>query len=473
MFRIAIIGASSLSIGKKVIDEILQEFTETDLELRLMSLHIDHTRIVADYARRTYPCRSNSLTVLVTRNSREAVEGCQVVITMFDIGGFRASALDHKIPLHFGVGQCIGDTLGPGAVMRAQRVIPVLDGLRRDLEELAPNSLIINYVNPLGPAGMVFERKNWHRHIGLCDGPAAMLDSIKSLLNVDILRFKLAGTNHMSWLVSLEDKHGENLYEELRRAILNPNIAGKERVRAEILQTFGYFCSESSGQLSDMLPWFRNSETSRKSYLASGYAGRTGIYPRVNSLLHKQLGQMNFLKTAKPERFPVSRHSLVRILRNEAVNKDQNKSSNPIFGNVTNKEGRISNMPRSAIVETEISQSSGCWIPAATTQIPREVLSMSLTHTVSNELMTDAALSGNPEDLVRAMCHDPITASSMSINSIRDMTFKFIEKQSEWLPQYGDAHSFSGIDIPNLPRVEKTVFDGESFVDQVIRQKFQ
>lgn len=434
-----------------------------------MSTHREHVELVAEYARRVCQERGRAARVSTHGETREAVEGADAVILTFDVGGLEAARLDHEIPASFGVGQCIGDTLGPGAVLRAQRTIPVVRSLCRDLRETAPGALVVNYVNPLGPVGMSLLEEGWRNQVGLCQGPAELVASVQTLLGEGPLEVRLAGTNHLSWLIDLRRPgDGVSLYPRLKERLLSPDIAGKERARGELLQTFGYFCSESSGQLSDLVPWFRNSPESRSAYLGVGYAGETGAYPRLRRFLHRHLGDMGFFTQAELEEKPEHLRSLSRLVR--ALGAEFSAEDPPgstTFGNVPNAEGRIAELRGDSIVETPIVKGGGLWVPRDRLAIPPEVFCLTRRHDEMNRLMTRAGFTGDPDDLLRALCMDPLCSAVLGIGRIRELTNRLLESQAAWLPQYRRRVCLGAVDFATLPQVTETPLDGVSVVDRV------
>ena len=104
--------------------------------------------------------RENKLPAKVcsTTDRREALKDADYVICTIQVGGVEAYGHDYEIPLKYGVDQCIGDSLGPGGVFRGLRSIPVLAGILKDMEELCPNALLLNYTNPMAACCLAMGR---------------------------------------------------------------------------------------------------------------------------------------------------------------------------------------------------------------------------------------------------------------------------------------------------------------------------
>ena len=112
--------------------------------------------------------RGLKATVEATTDRRVAVENADYVVTTFQQGGLDAYKLDIEIPQKYGVEQCVGDTLGPGGVFRALRTIPVLLDLCDEMDELAPDALLLNYVNPMAANCWAVADGTGRPHVGLC-----------------------------------------------------------------------------------------------------------------------------------------------------------------------------------------------------------------------------------------------------------------------------------------------------------------
>ncbi len=316
---------------------------------------------------------------------------------------------------------------------------------------------------------MAADRLGIQHQVGICQGPPDLILSLKTILGRDSVHAELLGTNHMCWLISIMDRNGgEDLYPQLKTKLLSPGIAGRDRARAEILQTFGYFCSESSGQLTDMLPWFRTTRESRDAYLGKGYAGETGTYPRVIRFLQTHLGNLDFLNTAKVDQFPVEKQTLSRILKTYSLRvEDGAEKTTSTFGNIINKNQLIPNLSQDALIETSLAYRAGRWEPEHLLSVPEPVLALTTQHIDASRLTTTAALSGDPRLLVAAMCMDPLCSSSQGIGKIRQMTSALLDRQKVWLPQFQGKCVIPGIDFGTLPQIDNSPLDGKSYVQMV------
>ena len=168
----------------------------------------------------------------------------------------------------------------PAGCSCALRSIPVMAELVRDMEELCPLAYLLNYVNPMAMRRLAIGLSSRIRFVGLCHGVQTTLDLISRYAGVkkSEIDFLAAGINHMAWFLKVE-KHGEDLYPQLLRNLERPEYYVNEKVRGEVARHFGYFCTESSGHLSDYLPWFRRNEVALKQYCDQPGLGGESEFP--------------------------------------------------------------------------------------------------------------------------------------------------------------------------------------------------
>ncbi|NLX35400.1 MAG: alpha-glucosidase/alpha-galactosidase, partial [Chloroflexi bacterium] len=266
MMKVAIIGAGSIVFCKTLLLDIVQTPGLEQTEFALMAPSRRHTPQVEAFARRLFAANGLPAQVHVTTSQQDALRGADFVIATFQIGGLAAYEADYDIPMRYGVDQCIGDSLGPGGVFRAQRVIPVAVRLAEEMTTLCPGATLLNYVNPMAPVcwalgstGVPF--------VGLCHGVQTTMDLIAGYVGVPKaeIDFVCAGINHMAWFLNLEHR-GEDLYPLLRQRFEQPEYYANDKVRGEVMRHFGYFMTESSGHLSEYLPYFRKNQRALDAY---------------------------------------------------------------------------------------------------------------------------------------------------------------------------------------------------------------
>ena len=258
MTKITIIGAGSVVFTRNLCSDILLVPELQDSTITLMDLDPERLEMAKALVQAIADQRGLKTKVEATLDQRESVTGADFVITTFQHGGLDAYKLDIEIPQKYGVEQCVGDTLGPGGVFRSLRTIPVLIELGDNMDDVAPDALLLNYVNPMAANCWAFYEATGRPHVGLChsvQGTSEMLAEWAGVPYEDVTYF-CAGINHQAWFLDFFSGD-EDLYPKLWEAIQKPEIYATEPVRIDIMKHFGFFVTESSGHASEYMPYFR------------------------------------------------------------------------------------------------------------------------------------------------------------------------------------------------------------------------
>jgi alpha-galactosidase len=431
MRRIAIIGAGSIVFCKTLIMDIMATKDLEDTEFVLMAPSTSKTSQVKSYVNKVIEKSGLKSKVTITTDRHEALEGADYVICSFQIGGVSAFELDYKIPLKYGVDQCIGDTLGPGGIFRALRSIPVILDVARDMEEICPNAILLNYVNPMAMICWALGETNI-KFVGLCHGVQTTLDLISGYVGVpkNEIDYISAGINHMGWFTKLESK-GQDLYPVLREKFEQPEYYVNEKVRGEVFRHFGYFMTESTGHLSEYVPWFRKDQKALDLYCDEpSFGGESGAYYTWCNYVANKYKEQDILSEESVELPPRSVEYCAYII--EALETGKTFKFN---GNVRNN-GMITNLPSECCAEGPIYADRTGLHQTVVGEIPRQCAALNLTNINVQRLAVLAAKSGDPETVVQACALDPLTSSVLTLKEIRDMVSEMLEAEKEWLPQF-------------------------------------
>lgn len=403
------------------------------ISFALMAPSTKKTTYVSNFANRVIKENNLQASVLVTTNRREALKDANYVIATFQIGGISAYEHDYKIPFKYGVDQCIGDTLGPGGIFRALRSIPVMLDLAKDMQELCPNALLLNYVNPMAMMCWALGETKV-KYIGLCHGVQTTLDLISGYTNIDKndIDYICAGINHMGWFLKLEHKKMD-LYPMLRENFEKPEYYVNEKVRGEVLRHFGYFMTESTGHLSEYLPYFRKNDLALGLYCDEpAFGGETGAYYSWCKLVSEKYSEVDYL--AKEPSILPKRSMEYGSYIIEAIELDHPFRLN---GNIKNN-GLISNLPTDCCAEVPIFVDGSGLHPTFVGNLPSQLAALNLTNINVQRLAVEAALSGDPEAVVHACALDPLTSAKLTLKQIRDMASEMLVAEAAWLPQFKD-----------------------------------
>jgi alpha-galactosidase len=434
MPKIAMIGAGSVIFCKTLLNDILATPCLADSDIVLMNRTEPKLRRMEAFANRMVKENGLGATISATLDRREAIRDADYVIVMIQVGGVDAFRWDYEIPLKYGVDQCIGDSLGPGGVFRALRTIPVMADIARDMAELAPEALLLNYVNPMGAICYSLGRAAEVPFIGLCHGVQTTLDLIARYVDVpkDQVDYLCAGINHMAWFLRLRDQRtGKDLYPLLRENCEKPEYYVNEKVRCEVMRQFGYFMTESTGHLSEYLPWFRSSQRALERYCDQpDFGGASGAYYKYSAMLAEKFAKVDYLQYESPKIDHRSVEYCSYIL--EAVETDRTFRLN---GNVRN-DGYITNLPAGCCVEVPVFVDKRGLHPTRVGDLPPQLAALNQSNVSVQILATEAAFAGDPETAVQAVAMDPLTSACCTLEEVRRMTAEMFEAEKEWLGHF-------------------------------------
>lgn len=432
MRKIAIIGAGSIVFCKTLILDILKTEGLEDTEFALMAPSTRRTDNVKAFFDRVVQHNGLKARAYVTTDRRDALRGCDYVIATLQVGGMAAYQCDYEIPYRFSVDQCIGDTLGPGGIFRAARAIPVMLDLARDMEALCPNALLLNYVNP-NPMVCWALNDAKIQSVGLCHGVQTTLDLIAGYTNVlkSEIDYVCAGLNHMAWFLTLKHK-GRDLYPILRARFEQPEYYVNEKVRGEMFRQFGYFMTESTGHLSEYLPYFRKNKEVLDQFcdepMFGGESGANLKFSRAVAEKYDAIDPLHDEPLALPERsaeygsYIIEAHALSKTFR--------------FNGNVRNS-GMITNLPEDCCAEGPMIADANGLHRTVVGNLPWPLQALNMTNINVQRLAVIAAKDGDTEALVHACALDPLTAASrLSLPDIREMAHQMLKAQRPFLPQF-------------------------------------
>ncbi|MBI4976933.1 MAG: alpha-galactosidase [Spirochaetes bacterium] len=435
--KIALIGAGSAVFSKTLMNDILSTPALSGCEIALMSPTESKLRKIESFAKRMVKDNGKTAAVSATTDRREAIRSADFVIVTINPGGLAAYRHDYEIPMKYGVDQCIGDTLGPGGVFRGARTIPVLAGIAKDMEELAkPGALMLQYANPMAANCLALGKVSRVPFVGLCHGVQTTLDLIARYCGVpkEEIAFTCGGINHMDWFLTLTH-NGNDMYPRLREVFEKPEYYKNEKVRGEMFRQFGYFMTESTGHLSEYLPYFRKNRKALDVYCDEpAFGGESGAYYKFAIALAEKYKDRDPIEFDSTELSPRSVEYCSYIM--EAV-----VTGRPFrfMGNVRN-DGFIGNLPDGCCVEVPVIADSTGIHPTRIGSLPAQCAALCQTNINVQTLAAQAALDGDTEALVHAAALDPLTAAVLTLAEIRAMCSDMLEAERPWLPQFSGKH---------------------------------
>ncbi len=446
MAKVAMIGAGSLVFCKTLMSDFLATPALKGSEYRLMALTRNRLDKMHAFVQRMIRDNGIEATVTATTNRREALKDADYVVVMLQAGGVEEFRQDYEIPLKYGVDQCIADTMGPGGVFRALRHIPALLEIARDMRELCPKAILFNYANPMAMCCWALGRVPGLQFVGLCHGVQTTMDLIASYTGVpkQEIDFLAAGINHMAWFLRLEHR-GRDLYPTLKQNFEKPGYYVNEKVRGEVLRHFGYFMTESTGHLSEYLPYFRKNKKALDLYCDEpSFGGESGAYYKYCAMLAEKFARTDPLSIESTALSPRSAEYCSHII--------EAKETGEVFrlnGNVRN-DGYITNLPQGCCVELPIYVDRLGLHPTVVGNLPSQCAALNMTNVLVQGLTVEASFTGDPELVMQAIAMDPLTAAVLTLGDIRNMTSEMLEAERKYLPQFA-GKSLKPVPIISIP----------------------
>ncbi|MGB3329248.1 MAG: alpha-galactosidase [Thermomicrobiales bacterium] len=423
--KIAIIGAGGVQFPLRLMGDMLSFRSLRQAEFALMDVDRARAERTARDARAIATRHLiRGVTITATDDRREALDGADYVFITFMVGGLEVSRHDIEIPRRYGVEQIVGDTMGPGGIFRFLRNARVFAGIAADMRELCPDALVLNYANPMAMSCWYLSALGV-RTLGLChsvQGTSRMLARVAGVPR-DEVTFTVGGINHQAWFTTFR-RGDEDLYPRLRAELARRTASpdAEERVRTEIMQTFGYFHTESSLHASEYVPWFR-----KNARLIDRYGGRRWDHDWLADHARK----------AQADRW-LYRQLMVRLAPSEEYGArilDALEGGTPalVHANVPN-HGLIANLPAASCVEVACHVDRAGARPIAFGDLPKQCAALNLTNIGVHELAVRAVLAGDREHIQQAMALDPLTSAVCTLDEIRAMTDDLLRLNEAWLP---------------------------------------
>ena len=442
MGKITFMGAGSTVFAKNVIGDSMLTPALRDFEFALYD--IDPERLEESYImvsalnKNINEGRATITKHLGVENRKEALRGADFVVNAIQVGGYDpCTILDFEIPKKYGLRQTIADTLGIGGIFRALRTIPVLQDFADEMAQVCPRALFLNYTNPMAMLSGYMQRFTDIQTVGLCHSVQVcskehLLAGVGMLNDVKMpIREKIAGINHMAWLLEIEDADGNDLYPEIRRRaceiLENPPENCYDLVRFEYIRRLGYYCTESSEHNAEYNNLFIKSKYPE---LIERYRIPLDEYPR------RCIDQIAGWKNAKAEYLNGNiEHTRSREYASYIMDAVVTDTPFKINGNVINR-GLITNLPSEACVEVPCLVNKLGIQPTVVGKLPTQLAAMNMTNINPQLLTIEAAVTKKKDAIYQAAMLDPHTSSELSIDDIIKMCDELFEAEKAWLPEY-------------------------------------
>ena len=437
MPKIAFIGAGSTVFAKNLLGDILSFPELANSTISLMDINPERLRTSEIVAHKVAEFFEAKPEIEATQDRRRALEGADYAISMFQVGGYKPSTvIDFEIPKKYGIRQTIADTLGIGGIMRGLRTIPVFLDICKDMEELCPDVMFLQYVNPMAMNTWAINRASRIKTVGLCHSVQGTAEALAEDIGVPYheINYICAGINHMAFYLRFEH-NGKDLYPQLRKVADAKSYGRRYRyladhVRYEVLRRTGYFVTESSEHFSEYVPWFikrdRPDLIEQYEIPLDEYIERCELqiaaWEEERAALEK--GELDEQRYERSQEYG----SLI-------IHSMETGTPRVVYGNVAN-QGLIDNLPQGCCVEVPCLVDKSGLQPTKIGRMPPHLAALQQTNINVQSLVVEAALTCKREHIYHAAMLDPHTAAELSLDQIWSLVDDLIEAHGDMLPEY-------------------------------------
>jgi alpha-galactosidase len=405
--RLVDIDATRLALTEKIMQRILEEAGEAD-----------------------------KWVLRASTDRRELLPGTDYIVNSIEVSGLSCVRYDNDIPLEFGVSQNIGDTIGPGGLMKGLRTIPVWLEILADAERLCPQATVLNYTNPMNMMMLASFRRCKLPMVGLCHSVQGSSKALAGHAGVpyEEVQWKCAGINHLAWFTEFNGPDGESLYPKLMAlaADRNSDFAQAEPVRSDMMLHFGAFITESSGHLSEYVPYYRKRKDLLETYTKDGYLGKESFYADNWPTWRKNLDAWREAVVSGEKAVDLERSWEYGAWIIESIEKNQ---PFVIHGNVMN-EGCIENLPQDGCVEVACLVNHNGFQPIRFGRLPKQMAALCDSNMRMFDIAADAAIEKSKHLARQALLLDPLTAAVCSPAEIFKLVDRLFDAEAEFLPGY-------------------------------------
>jgi alpha-galactosidase len=445
MAKTVFIGAGSWGFTRTIFKDLLhRECMKDQAEFHFVDIHEGRLKLAEKACRKIAKMLNRKVTIKCTTDRREALPGADAVLITILAGDTSIWQHDILIPEKYGVDINVGDTRDVSGIFRGLRTIPVMLDICRDIEELCPQALVLNYTNPMAILCHAVQRTSPVAFTGLCHSVQGTAEMLAKWIDVPIeeVSYTSAGLNHLSWFVRFE-RNGQDLYPEIRKKITkDKEIYKKEIIRNEMFKAFGYYVTESSGHNSEYSWWFRKRPELVKEYCTDGTNWNPGHHAYIlNEYRKREKEWKNWFKDwydhadwNDPEK-KAARLKPSHEYASNIINAWTGGTPFKFNGNVPNT-GLIDNLPQNCCVEVPVWTGRRTLEAVHVGPLPYAVLPLTALTAVVEQMTVEASLTGDPELVFQAVAQSPLTAAVLSLKEIRSMVNDLLKINKDYLPQF-------------------------------------
>ena len=427
-----LIGAGSTVFTPGLMHDLAQSKLSDDFEVHLYDINVESAEIMARVGNRISELHNSKMVVKAFDSQREALKGSNFVTTTIAVGAAGGWKADLEIPRKYGIHQTVGDSVGPGGVLRALRHVPALVSIAEDIADVSPTAWYINYSNPLTANVRGITKYTGVNVVGLCHGTMHTRSKLLADLNIPDVGIEtiFAGINHLCWLLDIR-KGSEDLYPLLREAV-NKNGGKKESpinydegihspVSYDLFKTFGLYPAPGDRHVAEFFSGYLSLQDSGELHWGlQGGLNMTELYIGEKGDLWEELRGQADGSIPVHKRDNQEAERLVSIA--EALITGKNHVELAV--NVPNN-GAISNLPPEAVVEVPAVIGANGVTPLRVGALPKAISTVLTQRSQQQEITVNAARENSRSLALQALYLDPLVASYQKATGILDDAIAF------------------------------------------------
>lgn len=435
MKKITFIGAGSVQFTTAVVKDITTFPAFNEAHICLMDTNEYRLERIKECVIRIKNEMNSDITVSATLSREDALTDADAVICTVFNGDIDIWRHEIEIPMKYGVNINVGDTRSVSGIFRALRNIPLMLDICKDVEQICPNAVMLNYTNPMSMLCKAMQTYTNVDVTGLCHSVQGTSKMLAQWAGADYskVKYTCVGINHMAFFTELTED-GKDLYPIISEKIKEKEFYNKEKVRNEIFKTFGYYVTESSGHNSEYTPWFRKRADLLEKYCSGeGSNWNPGEYAFSLKLRNDPNRFDNLVNDwmkapLDKERGQEYAASILNARIGDGTPFDFN-------ANILNK-GSINNLSLDTCVEIPVTANSGGYERKFSGSLPTAIATL-IGYTAGIENLTvEAWEKKSKKAVIEAVSLDPLCSAILSLQEIKDMCNELFEVNHDYLGDY-------------------------------------
>ena len=406
--KIVFLGATSMSFGLSMLRDI---FASSDLcgsTLTLVGRNPATLSKTAELAKLLNKKSGAGLIVEQTTDRRAALKGASFVVNATAIDRNRLWKLDWEVPRKYGIRHTLGENGGPGGLMFTLRTLPLVFDIVREMQELCPKALFVNFSNPENRIIHALGKYSPICALGLCHGIFMGQGAVADIMGLPYEHVDVwgAGLNHSQCLLQIRDrKTGEDLYPRLREKerTFDPSFLPLTR---RLFRAFGYWMTCSDDHLGEYLAY--GWEGGEHGYdFAADERDRAGFAAELERVIGGAPIPAYWLKPSG-ERGAAAIGGVLH-------NKKRVLESGIVFN-----RGTVPNLPAEAAVEVPVMTDAAGIHPISLGPLPDAIAKLLTTQVNVQQLAVEAAVRASKEIALQALLIDPVVNSASAAVKLLD-----------------------------------------------------